>query len=181
MYLLSLKHLRLRTRRYILTRKRNATLIKMVVSFFWTNKFIKNRSRRGAVNKCYALLQVRVPASSEPLSVEPLVAPVIKYTHKSKTLPASTGYYPGKGTTHLLSNNAIAKYRYFPCIQYQNQTAVAYGCGAATRILRQPPLLKSQSPQNLTVLLESKRVDKIKSCNLCFCQRSLRLRDALNL
>ena len=37
-----------------------------------------------------------------------------------------------------LNDSAIAKYRYLPCIQNKNQTAVAYGRRAATRILRQP-------------------------------------------
>ena len=32
---------------------------------------------------------------------------------------------------------------YLPCIQPKNQNDVAYGCQAATIILRQPPILKS--------------------------------------
>ena len=43
------------------------------------------------------------------------------------------------------SDNVIAKYRYSPCLQHQNQTAVTYGWQAATRNVRQPPFLKSQS------------------------------------
>ena len=43
------------------------------------------------------------------------------------------------------SDNEIAKYRYLPCIQHQNQTAVTSGWQAATRNVRQPPFLKSQS------------------------------------
>ena len=42
-----------------------------------------------------------------------------------------------------LSDNAIGKSLYLPCIQYKNQNGVAYGCRAATIILRQPPILKS--------------------------------------
>ena len=38
--------------------------------------------------------QVRIPASPEPLSIEPLGVSVIKYTHKPSQ--CSTGYCPGK-------------------------------------------------------------------------------------
>ena len=34
------------------------------------------------------------------------------------------------------SDNEIAKYRYLPCIQHQNQTAVTYGRRAAMRNVR---------------------------------------------
>ena len=44
-----------------------------------------------------------------------------------------------------VSDNDIAKYRYLPCIQHKNQAAVTYGWLAATRNVRQPPFLKSQS------------------------------------
>ena len=40
--------------------------------------------------------------------------------------------------TKIHCDNAIAKSRYLPCIHYQNQNAVAYGCRAATIILKQP-------------------------------------------
>ena len=43
-------------------------------------------------------------------------------------------------------------YRYLPCIQHQNQTAVTYGWRAATRNVRQSPLLKSQSSKIVTIL-----------------------------
>ena len=43
------------------------------------------------------------------------------------------------------SDNEIAKNRYLPCIQHQNQTAVTSGWRAAARNVRQPPFLKSQS------------------------------------
>ena len=42
-----------------------------------------------------------------------------------------------------LSDNAIDKSLYLPCIQHKNQNGVAYGCRAATIILRQPLILKS--------------------------------------
>ena len=43
-----------------------------------------------------------------------------------------------------LSDNAVDKSLYLPCIQHKTQNGVAYGCrAAATIILRQPPILKS--------------------------------------
>ena len=51
---------------------------------------------------------------------------------------------PSFSSKNLASDNEIAKYRYLPCIQHQNQTAVTYGRRAATRNVRQPPFLKSQ-------------------------------------
>ena len=57
---------------------------------------------------------------------------------------------------HSLGDNAIAKYFQFPCIQYQNQIAVTYGCRTATRILRKPPLLKSQSSETLPFFRKKK-------------------------
>ena len=69
-------------------------------------------------------------------------------------------------------------YRYLPCIQDQNQADMAYGWRAATRNVRQPPFLMSQSSKNVPILrkkrfkpisvFESKRVDKIKSGTLMF-------------
>ena len=56
---------------------------------------------------------------------------------------------PSFSSKKLASDNEIAKYRYLPCIQHQNQTAVTYGWRAATRNVRQPPLLKSQSSKIL--------------------------------
>ena len=46
----------------------------------------------------------------------------------------------------------IASSRYLPCIQHQNQTAVAYDWQAATRKVRQPPFLKSQSSKIVPIL-----------------------------
>ena len=76
------------------------------------------------------------------------------------------------------SENEIAMYRYLPCIQDQNQTDMAYGWRAATRNVRQPPYLMSQSSKIVPILrkkrfkpisvLESKRVDKIKSGTFMF-------------
>ena len=76
------------------------------------------------------------------------------------------------------SDNEIAKYRYLPCKQHRNQTAVTYGWRAATKNVRQPPLLKSQRSKIVTILrkkrfkpisvFESKRVDKLKSGTLMF-------------
>ena len=43
------------------------------------------------------------------------------------------------------SDNKIVQTRYLPFIQHQNQTAVTYSWRAATRNVRQPPFLKSQS------------------------------------
>ena len=47
------------------------------------------------------------------------------------------------GPKQSLSDNAIDKFLYLPCIQHKNQNDVANGCRAATIILRQPPILKS--------------------------------------
>ena len=76
------------------------------------------------------------------------------------------------------NDNEIAKYRYLPCIQHQNQTAVNYGWRAATRNVRQPPFLKSQSSKIVptlrkkrfkpTSVLEKKIVDRIKSGTFMF-------------
>ena len=50
------------------------------------------------------------------------------------------------------SDNEIAKYRYLPRMQQQNQTALTYGWRAATRNVRQPPFLKSQSSKIVPIL-----------------------------
>ena len=50
---------------------------------------------------------------------------------------------PFFGPKQSLSDNAIGKSPYLPCIQRKNQNGVAYGCRAATIILWQPPILKS--------------------------------------
>ena len=50
------------------------------------------------------------------------------------------------------SDNEIAKYRYLPCIQHQNRTAVTYGWRAAARNVRQSPFLMSQSSKIVPIL-----------------------------
>ena len=50
---------------------------------------------------------------------------------------------PFFGPKQSLSDNAIDKSLYLPCIHHKNQNGVAYGCRAATIIQRQPPILKS--------------------------------------
>ena len=50
---------------------------------------------------------------------------------------------PFFGPKQSLSDNAVDKSLYLPGIQHKNQNGVAYGCRAATIILRQPPILKS--------------------------------------
>ena len=47
------------------------------------------------------------------------------------------------GPKQSLSDNAIEKSLYLPWLQHKNQNGVAYGCRAATIILRQPLILKS--------------------------------------
>ena len=76
------------------------------------------------------------------------------------------------------SDIEIAKKCYLPCIQHQNQTAVTYGWRAATRNVRQPPFLKSQSSKIVPILrkkrfkpisvFESKMVYKSKSGTFMF-------------
>ena len=88
------------------------------------------------------------------------------------------------------SDNNIAKHRYLPCIQLQNQTAVTYGWRAATKNVRQPPFLKSQSSKIVPILrtkvlnqyrfLKAKGVAKSNQVLLCFCQRSFCQNDVLN-
>ena len=90
------------------------------------------------------------------------------------------------GQKHSLSDNAVDKSLYLPCIQHKNQNGVAYGCRAATIILRQPPILKSHAmlceKSFFSQYLFSKAEWKTNSnqVNLCLCQCSLRLRDAFN-
>ena len=50
---------------------------------------------------------------------------------------------PFFGPKQSLNYNAVCKSFYLPCIQHKNQNGVAYGCRAATIILRQPPILMS--------------------------------------
>ena len=50
---------------------------------------------------------------------------------------------PFFGPKQSLSDNAIGKSLYLPCIQHKNQNGVAYGCRAATIILSQPANVKS--------------------------------------
>ena len=97
---------------------------------------------------------------------------------------------PFFGSKQTLSDNAIGKSLYLSCIQHKNQNCVAYGCRAATIILRQPPILKSHGYNTSHVMrkiffsqyLFSNAEWKTSSnqVNLCHCQGSLRLRDAFN-
>ena len=59
---------------------------------------------------------------------------------------------PFVGPKQSLSDNAIDKSLYLPCIQHKNQNGVAYGCRAATIILMQPPILKSHGYNNSHVV-----------------------------
>ena len=49
---------------------------------------------------------------------------------------------PSFSSENSASDNEIAKTRYLPCIQHQNQTVVTYGGRATTRNVRQPKFLK---------------------------------------
>ena len=64
---------------------------------------------------------------------------------RKRNAPLSKMVVPSFSSKKSASDNAMAEYRYLPCIQHQNQTAVTYGWRAAARNVRQPPLLKSQS------------------------------------
>ena len=87
------------------------------------------------------------------------------------------------------SDSEIARNRYLPCIQNQNQTAVTYGWRVATRNVRQPLFLKSQSSKNVPILrknvlnkyrfLKAKGKTKSKQVLLCVCQRSFCQNDVL--
>ena len=48
----------------------------------------------------------------------------------------SKKFVPSISSKNSASDNEIAKYRYLPFIQHQNQTAVTYGRRAATRNVR---------------------------------------------
>ena len=49
------------------------------------------------------------------------------------------------GPQQPLSDNAMDKSLYLLCIQHKNQNGVAYGCRAATLILRRHPIIKSDA------------------------------------
>ena len=51
---------------------------------------------------------------------------------------------PFFGPKQSLSDNAVDKSLYLPCIQHKNQNGLAYGYRAATIILRLPQIFKSQ-------------------------------------
>ena len=99
---------------------------------------------------------------------------------------------PFVGPKPSLSDNAIGKSLYLPCIQHKHHNGVAYGCRAAAIILRQPPSLKSHGYNTSNVMrkipfffsqyLFSKAEWKtiLNQVYLCLCQRSLRLRDVFN-
>ena len=59
---------------------------------------------------------------------------------------------PSFSSKNSASDNEIAKNRHLPCKQHQNQTDVTYGWGAATKNVRQPPFLKSQSSKIVPIL-----------------------------
>ena len=97
---------------------------------------------------------------------------------------------PFFGPKQSLSDNAIDKSLYLPCIQHKNQNGVAYGCQAATIILRQPPNFKVTWLQYFTLCEKSffsqylfakaEWTTNSNQVNLCLCQCSLRLRDVFN-
>ena len=93
------------------------------------------------------------------------------------------------GPKQSLSDNAIDKSLYLPCIQHKTQNGVAYGCRAATIILRQPQILKSHGYNtsyfmriffNQYLFSKAEWKTNLNQVNLCLCQCSLRLRDAFN-
>ena len=66
------------------------------------------------------------------------------YILKRKSFATLTNMLvPFFGPKQSLSDNATDKFLYLPCIQHKNQNGLAYGCRAATIILRQPSILKS--------------------------------------
>ena len=70
--------------------------------------------------------------------------PLTVYILKRKSFATLTKtLFPFFGPKTSLSDNAIDKSLYLPCIQHTNQNGVAYGCRSATIILRQPLILKS--------------------------------------
>ena len=68
-----------------------------------------------------------------------------------------------------LSDNEIGKSLYLPCIQHKNQNGVAYGCRAATIILRQPPILKSHGYNTSHVMRKN-----LFLANICFQKQNER-------
>ena len=78
---------------------------------------------------------------------------LISYILKRKSLATLTKMLvPFFGPKQSLSDNAVDKSLYLPCIQHKHQNGVAYGCRAATIILRQPPILKSHGDNTSHVM-----------------------------
>ena len=93
---------------------------------------------------------------------------------------------PFFGPKQSLSDNAIDKSLYLPCMQHKTQNGVAYGCRAATIILRQPPInhmvtllhmLCKKSFFNQYLFSKAEWKTNLNPVNVCRCQCSLRLRD----
>ena len=122
----------------------------------------------------------------------PIMLYVCIYILKRKSFATLTKMLvPFFGSKQSLSDNAFDKS--FICLAYNTKirmTSVAFGCLAATIILRQFPIFKSHGYDTSHVMrkifftqyLFSKAEWKTNSnqVNLCLCQCSLRLRDVFN-
>ena len=78
---------------------------------------------------------------------------IVKYILKRKRYATlSKMVVPSFSSKNSASHNEIAKYRYLPGIQHQNQSAVTYSWRDATINVRQHPFLKSQSSKSVPIL-----------------------------
>ena len=77
--------------------------------------------------------------------------PQSKHAIYTLTQKFCNGYY--NNSFFILNQyNVIDKFHYLPFSQHGNQNGVAYCCRASTRIVRQSPVLKSQSYNNLHLI-----------------------------
>ena len=79
------------------------------------------------------------------IKITVILLQIVYILKRKRNATLSKMVVPSLSRKNSVIDNEIAKYRYLPCIQHQNQTAVFYGWRVATRNVRQPPFLKSQS------------------------------------
>ena len=94
------------------------------------------------------------------------------YILKSKSSATLTKMLvPFFGPKQLLSDNAIDKSLYLPCMQHKYQNGAAYGFRAATIILRQPPISKSHGYNTSHVIRKISKSIKAKDLKLALAEK----------
>ena len=88
-------------------------------------------------------LSCKYGASCPPVNATMDMTVIISILKRKSFATLTKMLVPFFGPKQSLSDNAIDKFLYLPCIQHKNQNDVAYGCRVATIFLRQPPILKS--------------------------------------